>query len=582
MRLASRAVAMALLAALVHSPAQSQEAPRDVISAGITVADWDSFVVKIDRLTQSDRQYRQALLAIAATLGVTFRANGRPDVARILGALDDSLKELKAFRLELDRSKAEVSADVAELWKAAEAAALAGDLPKAKSTLARAFEISDTRAVDALNKAALSASLQAQLTSAEGDFQQAAHFYGVAAARAPSKAYKIYYALAQGQQLNRYAQAKGGFDAYAEALEILRSVEGSPDASIYQRRETDLQIGDAYKGLAFRYPGQYATEALKYYRRSQFAPIETGDQEQWVRAEIKLASIYMILAWMDGGADQTNAANAVTALEGALTYISPSQRLYWLETRQSLGDALRMVGSGRKDAEGSRIRAVEILKDTRDRLDPEAESKTWFNVTMSLHAAYQTRSQWNGEPTTEERLTLLRSIDQDRLRLDDPVGWAKVKKTLADDLVEKASEDPATLQSALDAIRESETIISRQAYPLDWANEQNGFAGLLAKTGHLDDLIEASKRLVAALEIFNEKDHPDLRARANWRLGYIYMTIGIYNENNDLNAKPYYRLAIAHSEDCMRASPKGDGGGRYETCRTNAEFSKKRIRRLSR
>ena len=251
-------------------------------------------------------------------------------------------------------------------------------------------------------------------------------------------------------------------------------------------------LGNALWALGEREPGTARLEeAVAAYRAALQEMTRDRVPIDWATTHNNLGGA--LLAWGERESSVSHIKEAIAAFRTAQEeWTRERVPLRWAMAQNNLGGALASLGSREKDK--ARVEeAVAVLRSALGEHTRERVPLDWAKAQNNLGIAFMSLAKLDdGKVHLEEAVTAFHAALEEWTRERVPPYWATAQLNLASVLGELArrttgSERVGHWKAAIESLRNSQQIYTRELEPRQWAAMQNSIGYSLVLIGEQED-----------------------------------------------------------------------------------------------
>ena len=400
--------------------------PASVRIDGISVQARQALESRVGVLAVELGVSQRALAAVAERLGEKLLdADGKPDVSRILGLLDQQAATLKALETRLFSLEANNDPETAELLRRARELIDAGNLDGADAILAEARQAARSSRQQAQLREAEVISVEAETRVLRLDYVGAAELYAEAAETAPAEntIVRWRYRLDQANALSSRGEAFLDPGALQAAVDLYRTIV-LPLAPRDVRPE-DWALTQASLGIALLTMGERGNNAALVASVEAFQSVlevltRERDQVGWANAQMNLGNVLRVIG--ESGNDVA-LAESFAAYRSALEVMTRERTPQdWARTQVNLGNALLVKGE-RGDV-AALVASVAAFRSALEVITRERTPQDWARTQVNLGNALRVMGEREDDGALAASVAAYRSALEVMTRERDPAGWA--------------------------------------------------------------------------------------------------------------------------------------------------------------
>ena len=590
------------------SCAQAAEPPRELATAGVSVAEWDQVQVEVKRQASRARVSEAALDAVAWRLGVALSKRGKVDISDILGQIETLAQKISELEVRLSAYRRDDDPAIVAAIDAARALINAGDLEGADSQLAEARRLREARNAvraaerqaqedqDRADDASVIAS-QAEVALLRYDHLRAAALYAEAAAAMPAsdasgrwrylisqadalrtrgavfnesgplRAAVSIYENEAGQLVNKSTHpgdwasmrnklgiALADLGVRGDEVALVKGVKAFEDVLTVQTRDRDpagwaklqVNLGNLLEQISTKGDGATLAKAMKAYENALSVFTRERDPRDWATTQMNLGIAQESL-FIRG--ENAALAKAIFAYENALTVFTRERDPEnWARTQMNFGNALQALGDrGDDEALTRSVTAYQEALTVRTR---ERNPAGWALNMRNLGKAYFKRGQRGDRAAFPNAIKAYEAALTVFTQDHDPFRWAGTQGLLGDVFVALGAQgEGGALDSAVQAYLAALTVFKYDRFPKQWAEVQQSLGIALSRLGEWGDdeaLAKGVQAFEKALLVQTRQHNPSAWANTQFNIGLTMDARGDLATSRGLRARTYYDQALLH------------------------------------
>jgi len=513
-----------IVLAVAATPATSSAAlPPEILSAGVTEAQWSAVQIEVKHAASEKRISERALNAVCLKMGVSLAKGKRLQLADLISLISGRADEIAVLNQQLSLQAKQNASAASDLLKQAADSIDTGDLDQAHIFLHRARDAAKGVLEEAQRREAGIDETDAKVLAAQLDYLGAAKELDSAANELPASdsVLRWTYLLEEARALALRGSRFDELAPLSRAVELIQQ----KILPLISREAEPIRWGetqDALGGMLWVIGDRGDYQALEGAVKAQRSALEIFSKEKnprrWAAVENDLG---LALDALGRRGDDQALNDAVSAYRAALE-VRTRDRFpkAWAQTEANLNNTLQLLGMhGDRQA---RLDSIAAARSVLEFYNRSREPLLWGAAEVNLGTALE-RAAVTGDPQI-----LAESAAAFRLALlvltkeSDPFSWAQTSNNLCAVLAEDADHvERQALEEGAAACRSALEVYTKEQDPQHWAQTYSnlGFITLLLNPNDDQNLTNAESAFHSVLEVYTRDKNPFQWAVTHYRLG---------------------------------------------------------------